>query len=123
MNSMSLYLLIGMLTALAKIALDDDWWRVLSGTVQYVPAFMVTPRLILSLRQLYARDLQGRRGDDIDTAFGLTSTADYGAVTSGLTFVNAGQEDSGEFGGEAQGEEIQLEERVSRVASNDSSRC
>ena len=42
--------------------------------MQDVPAYVLTPRLVLSLRELYARDLRGRCGSDIDTAFGLTSS-------------------------------------------------
>ncbi|KAF8547043.1 hypothetical protein OG21DRAFT_1573935 [Imleria badia] len=48
-------------------------WQ-LSGILQYVPMYVLTPRFILSIRELYARDVQGRRGEGIDTGFGLLSS-------------------------------------------------
>ena len=113
---MLLYLLIGMLTALAKFSWNQPWWRVLSGTIQYVPAFLVTPHLVLRLRRLHARDVRSRRGEDIDTAFGLTSMPVYGAVTTGITLVNVVQDEGEEPGGEALGEEIPMDEREVRSA-------
>ena len=98
-----------MLTAIAKLSWDNQWWRVLSGTIEYVPAFMLTPRLVLSLRELYARDVRGRCGSEIDTAFGLTSISSS-TVTSGIIFLDTGQDESDEQD-EARGEAIQLDER------------
>ena len=66
---------------------------------------------MLSLRKLYARDLQGRRGSEIDTAFGLTSVSGRGAAASAIMFVDAMQNE-----GLEQGEEIQMEEREIRGA-------
>ena len=43
--------------------------------MRYVPIFTLTPRFIMSLRELYARDVQGRRGGGIDTGFGLSSSS------------------------------------------------
>ena len=34
-----------------------EWQIVLIGIVQFVPAFVLTPIFILSLRELYVRDL------------------------------------------------------------------
>ncbi|KAF8552966.1 hypothetical protein OG21DRAFT_1485804 [Imleria badia] len=36
--------------------------------------FTLIPRFIISIRELYARDVQGRRGEGIDTGFGLSSS-------------------------------------------------
>ena len=74
-----------------NISLFYTWQVVLVGIVQYVPAFVLAPRLVLSLRELYARDLQGRCGSDIDTAFGLTSSG-HGTVGSQIVFAEGGQD-------------------------------
>ena len=66
------------------------WQVVLIGIGEYVPAFVLAPRLVLSLRKLYAQDLRGRCGSDIDTAFGLTSSG-HGAVGSQIVFAEGGQ--------------------------------
>ena len=82
----------------------------------FVPAFTLTPRLLLSLRKLYARDLQGRCGSDIDTAFGFTSTSGYGTSESGIVFAEGVQNE-----GEGQGEKMEMEiedDRVMRSAAN-----
>jgi len=50
------------------------WQGYLLLVLAYVPMYALTPRLILNIRELYARDVQGRRGEGIDTGFGLLST-------------------------------------------------
>lgn len=44
----------------------------LSTILEYVPLYILTPRFILSIWELYANDIQGRRGERIDTGFGLS---------------------------------------------------
>ena len=84
----------------------NSWWIVLGGMMEYVPAFTLTPRLILSLRKLYARDLRSRDGSDIDTAFSLVSTSDDATITmSVVTFADTGQNE-----GDRQGEGIRTGE-------------
>ncbi|KAF8135144.1 hypothetical protein EV363DRAFT_1557624 [Boletus edulis] len=63
------------------------WQMILSIILEYVPIFTLTPRFILSIRELYARDVESRCGEWIDTAFGLSSS---GHRTSGtmVLFVN-----------------------------------
>ena len=54
------------------------WQLMLLNAVQYVPLFSLIPRFIISLRELYARDVEGRRsgaGGGIDTGFGLSSSS------------------------------------------------
>ena len=105
MNSILTSALMSALYSTANIP-PDGWWLLL-GIPQNIPPFILMPRFILNLRKLYARDVQGRRGADIDTAFGLTSVRGQDApATSAITFVHGGQN-----GGLEQGEEIQLEER------------
>ena len=92
---------------MAGISWNDRGWVVLSGMIEYVPAFTLVPRLILSLRELYARDLQGRRGSEIDTAFGLALAPARDTVASLVVFADGGQSED-----EEQGEVIQMEERA-----------
>ena len=79
----------------------------------FVPAFTLTPQLILSLRKLYARDLQGRCGSDIDMAFGFTCTSGYDTTKSGIVFADGGQNE-----GEGQGEEMEMEDGIMRSTAN-----
>ena len=85
---------------------SSEWWAVVAGLIQFVPAFTLTPRLVLSLREVYARDLRGRMGSDMDTAFGLISTSSYGTAASTIIFAEGGRNAGGE-----QCDEIQMEER------------
>ena len=58
--------------------------------VQYVPMFTLTPRFIMSIRELHARDVQGRRGAGIDSGFGFpASSASAGRME--IMFTNAGR--------------------------------
>lgn len=58
--------------------------------MEYVPAFMLTPRPVLSLGEVFAHDLRSRCGSYIDTAFDLTSSSEHSAVTSTLMFADDG---------------------------------
>jgi len=89
----------------AGINTANGWLTILTSALQQIPPFTLVPRFILSLRELYARDLRGRRGD-IDTAFGLRSGSVYGAALGVITFADAGQSEAREGG-----EEIEMEER------------
>lgn len=53
----------------ARVIPTDGGWFILTMELQQVPPFTLVPRFILNLRELYAHD--ARRGNDIDTAFGL----------------------------------------------------
>ena len=105
MASVLLFSLLGMLSA-ANISWFYTWQVVLIGIVTYVPAFILTPRFILSLQDLYAQDVQGRCGSDIDTAFSLTSSG-HAPVMSEIVFADGGHdlvEEQGEGREEVQGE-------------------
>ena len=98
------------------IAGDFQWW--ILGAATFPPQFMLVPRFILSLRALYAHDVQGRGGSDIDTAFGLGSSSGHDAAGSTIVFASGGQNEEEEQGEEhveqrreGQGEEIQMEEK------------
>ncbi|KAF8124714.1 hypothetical protein EV363DRAFT_1435185 [Boletus edulis] len=64
--------------------------------LETVPVYTLGPRFIISIRELYARDVQGRRGSGIDTGFGL-SLSSHGAEETGVVFAdvewNEGMED------------------------------
>ena len=84
--------------------------------MELIPPYVLVPRFILSLRKLHARDLRGRRGSDIDSAFGFTSVSGHGATGTTIIFADGGQTE-----GLEQGEEIQMEEREIRSAGTSSS--
>ena len=100
MNSILLYATVIVMFDAANIP-NDGWW-ILWPLAQSIPIITLVPRFILNLRELYARDLQGRRGSNIDTAFGLTSASSHGPVASVIVFAEDGQNE---------GEEIEMEER------------
>ena len=110
-DSMLMYSIVNVIFYAASLSIDG-WW-ILLMLAQAIPIFTLVPRFILNLRELYARDLQGRRGSDIDTAFGLSSTPGHGPVASAIMFAEGGQNE-----GEEQGEEIQMEERDIRSAAS-----
>ncbi|KAG8219165.1 hypothetical protein J3R82DRAFT_4934 [Butyriboletus roseoflavus] len=63
------------------------WQGYMLYILAYVPMYTLTPRFILSIRELYARDVQGRRGEGIDTGFGLLSSG-RGAVGTAMVFAD-----------------------------------
>lgn len=93
----------------------SGWELIVTSLIELIPLFTLTPRFIISIRALYARDLQGRRGEGIDTGFGLSSGRN---VRSTLVFADVEQngemEDIEEVPGE--GEMIELEARVDSVS-------
>ncbi|KAF8135161.1 hypothetical protein EV363DRAFT_1322657 [Boletus edulis] len=60
--------------ASAKILQNSGWQLIVTVIIQYVPVFTLTPRFIMSLRELHMRDVEGRRGNGFDSGFGLSST-------------------------------------------------
>ena len=104
MNSILLYATVIVMFNAANIP-NDGWW-ILWPLAQSIPIITLVPRFILNLRELYARDLQGRRGSDIDTAFGLASAASNGPVVSDMMFADGGQNEGEEQGrGDTNGRE------------------
>jgi len=73
------------------------------AVLQYVPIVTQTPRFIMGIRELHARNVQGRRGGGIDTGFGLSSPI---RSAGGMTVIFA---DVGQIGGLEDVEEIQME--------------
>ncbi|KAF8548549.1 hypothetical protein OG21DRAFT_749256 [Imleria badia] len=66
------------------------WQAVVFFILEYVPMYTLTPRFILSIRELYARDVAGRRGEGIDTGFGL-SLSGRDAVGTAMVFADVQQ--------------------------------
>ena len=88
-----LFGLIFVLSASGKFP-TGGWQLDLLAILGYVPMYTLTPRFILSIRELYKHDVQGGPRDGIDTGFGLSS-AGYGAG-DGTAIVFAGAAQSGE---------------------------
>lgn len=53
--------------------------------------YTLTPRFIMSMRELYARDAQGGRGGGIDTGFGLSTFSADGADETAMVFADVEQ--------------------------------
>lgn len=101
-NSILPYTLLDLLANAGNIP-KGRWAVIIPFMVEYVPAITLVPRFILTVRELHARDLQRRRGSEIDTGFGLSSASGHGVVT--IIFA-----DGGEYEVSEQGEEMPMEE-------------
>lgn len=108
MTSMLAYVLSDLLAS-SGIRVNPGWPLTLHLVVEFIPAITLVPRFILSLRKLYAHDLLGRRGNNIDTAFGLASASGHSTDVSTVMFADAGQNE-----GLEPVEEVQMEERAVR---------
>ena len=84
-------------------------WLILLAVIQQPLPFMLIPRFILNLREMYADDLQGRRGSNIDTASSMGLRSGPGPF-SAIVFADAVQNE-GELGGEPEMEETVQEMR------------
>ena len=88
-HSIFLFTLMNGLAAQGKLG-SELWQLILSVIAEFVPIYTLTPRFILSVRELYARDVQSGRGEGIDTGFGLPSTG-RGAGGTGIVFADVEQ--------------------------------
>ncbi|KAI9567799.1 hypothetical protein HD554DRAFT_2103449 [Boletus coccyginus] len=71
--------LINVLAATKR--LPEGGWQVIPLSIlENVPMYTLGPRFIMSIRKMHARDVQGRRGSKIDTAFGLYDRGADGIV-------------------------------------------
>ena len=83
------------------------------SVLSFITIAPMSPRFIISIRELYDRDLRGR-WNGIDSGFGVSSqaVANEDAVVSAIAFadVNPGQEEAQAIeGGEGDSEGIRLE--------------
>jgi hypothetical protein len=74
--------------------------------LEFVPISTLTPRFILNMRELYARNVRGERGSGIDSGFGLSTVSGRLASRSTIVFVDGGRNEGLEHG-----EEIPMEVR------------
>ncbi|KAF8135064.1 hypothetical protein EV363DRAFT_1257036 [Boletus edulis] len=77
-----LFNLVNVLYLFGK-APTGGWQLLVLLALEFVPIYTLTPRFILSMREMYARDT--RRSEGIDTAFGLSLSE------ATMTFAVAGQ--------------------------------
>lgn len=103
MNSILVMSLLGMLNG--AVIPQGGWWS-LSYVAEYLPPIILVPRFMLSLRALFARNVQGRRGSDVDAAFGLSSGSVHAAAST-IVFADSGQNEELEHH-----EEMQMVERT-----------
>ena len=99
----------------ATTAVPSGWLIFLQSIAQAILPTTLVPRFFLNLREVYARDLQGRRGSNIDTGFGLGSGFEQGAVRSAIVFAGPRQNES-EEGGDGMEMEIQEVGRTNGLA-------
>ena len=95
MGSILIFAILYMLLS-SRMNTTGGQFFLLIAVVQLVPPVTLIPRFILSLRELYACDLRGRRGSRIDAAFSSPSEFNHGRST--MIFANLGQDESGEWG-------------------------
>ncbi|KAF8558598.1 hypothetical protein OG21DRAFT_1493819 [Imleria badia] len=109
-----LFGLVNLLAYVAKIVITG--WRIIPmGILNFVPVLTLTPRFVLSMRALYARDLRGRcEPCHMDTGFGFTSASESGTRGSTILFVDVGLSEEGL----EQDEDIPMEEWGKRRAVN-----
>ena len=72
------------------------------GVLKQIPQFILIPRFILGLRELYSHN---PRGKDIDTAFGFGSVSSHGAGGSMIIFADIEENVSEEQSSEGEVEE------------------
>ena len=89
-DSVFLFALVDILGTSGKLP-TEGWQLLLLFILQSVPIYTLTPRFILSIRELYARDVQGRRSEGIDTEFGLSLSGRGAASGTAIVFVDVEQ--------------------------------
>ena len=96
------YQIVNALTALGNI--PQGWAIDVLPACTGIALYTLTPRFVMNIRELYAVDIQGRCGGDIDTGFGLSSRAgrSVGGMTTIGTIAFAG---GGGIGGSDDGEQ------------------
>ena len=88
-HSILLFNLINVLSVSGTVP-AGGWGVIVLVISEYVPIYTLTPRFILNMRELYAHDMQGRRGEGIDTGFGFSlSSRDAGGMP--MVFADVGE--------------------------------
>ena len=97
---------------LDNAGLLDSWqWLMrLTDALRVILPTTLAPRFILDLRELYAHDLQGRRGSHVDTAFGFgLDSLGHDTIGDAIVFADPRQNESDEQSTE-RSDEIQMDE-------------
>ncbi|KAN0081320.1 hypothetical protein V8E55_008944 [Tylopilus felleus] len=108
LDSIQVFNLVLVLSTLGKLPTEGAGW-IIATILQYVPLFTFTPRFVISMRELYARDTQGRVSG-VDNAFGLSALS--GRDTFGtMVFAEVEQEQNeGTAAEEVPVEEVEIRE-------------
>ena len=78
----SIYNMLGLLGILPQ-----GWVTWMLGVAADVPVYILTPRFVINIRELYVLDMQGRCDCDIDTGFGLSSGAGHSVGVGGTATI------------------------------------
>ena len=83
-----MYNIVNVLFAAGKTP-DGEWQMTPLFIAEFVPMYTLTPRFVMSIRELYARDAQKgvHCGGGIDTGFGLSSPS-CGACGTRILFAD-----------------------------------
>ena len=111
-NSVLAYAIICQLASTGRIPRDGR--LVMYVAMQQTLPYMLFPRFVLSLREMYAQELQGRRGDGIDSAFGL-GQSQHAASGHPVLFAGISRNTKGDDGMEM---EMEMELRSQRDVTN-----
>lgn len=109
-RSMLLFDVIDVLGVGGKIP-AGGWQFILTSILANVPMYTLTPRFIISMRELYARDVQCDHMSGIDTGFGLSTSCGHDVGGTGMVFADIGQNE-----GMDGVEEIPMEAAIARLA-------
>lgn len=95
----------------------NGWQAIPMAFVTFIPMPTLTPRFVLNMRELYARNVRGGRGSGIDSGFGLSALSGHGASRSEIVFADGGQNEDRE-----RGEEMPMEEGIPNLTVHRCSR-
>ncbi|KAG9310095.1 hypothetical protein JVU11DRAFT_9706 [Chiua virens] len=107
-----LYTLLNLLGLMNLIPLG--WTTQVLMAVANIPLYTLTPRFVLNVRELYACDVEGHGGRDIDTGFGLSTERGVGGSPIGTMAFAEG----GEIAGLDDAEEIAMVENTRQREKN-----
>jgi len=82
-----LYFLVTFLNSLVNMlgllnAIPPGYIAIVLLIASTIPIYTLTPRFVMNIRELYIRDMQGHRNNDIDIGFGFSSRAGQGMGAS-----------------------------------------
>ena len=102
-----------LINTLDKSVPSSSWQTIPVGVLEKIPPFILIPRFIMGLRELYSCNFRGR---DIDTAFGFGSMSLHGAGGSTIMFADIEENES-----EEQSSEGEVEQGIQEIQRERSS--